>query len=130
MFSDGSEFWTARFVFQRSLAGIYFLAFLVALRQFRALCGEQGLEPAAPRLKAIRFRDAPSLFFLSSSDRTFQWAAWTGLLLSALAVRIRRPSDRNSASALSTCVIGWPTGVPSLACHSRAVPSVLNVRIR
>jgi len=34
----GTEYWLARFAFQRGLALIYLIAFLVAFRQFRAIC--------------------------------------------------------------------------------------------
>ncbi|HET7700730.1 MAG TPA: lipase maturation factor family protein, partial [Candidatus Limnocylindria bacterium] len=40
------DYWLARLVFQRALALIYLVAFVVALRQFRPLCGEHGLLPA------------------------------------------------------------------------------------
>ncbi|EMA33103.1 hypothetical protein C446_14614 [Halobiforma nitratireducens JCM 10879] len=41
----GEEFWLVRFLFQRGLAILYLLAFLVAAFQFRALAGEDGLLP-------------------------------------------------------------------------------------
>jgi lipase maturation factor len=53
----------ARFVLERGIAAIYLVAFIVAYRQFPALAGDRGLEPA-PRFLSIvpRFLDAPSVF--------------------------------------------------------------------
>ena len=53
----------ARFVLERGIAAIYLVAFVVAYRQFPALSGEHGLEPA-PRLLSVvpRFLDAPTVF--------------------------------------------------------------------
>ena len=76
----------ARFLIERGLGFLYATAFLVALRQFPALCGERGLEPA-PRFVALSsFRQAPSLFHLRYSDRFLRIVAVAGLVLSALVV--------------------------------------------
>src|SRR3954451_9172259 len=40
------DYLAARFLIERGLAAIYLIAFVVAWRQFPALCGERGLEPA------------------------------------------------------------------------------------
>src|SRR5205823_6336011 len=40
------DYWLARLIFQRLLAAIYLLGFLVALDQFRPLLGQRGLLPA------------------------------------------------------------------------------------
>ena len=79
-------YWVARFVFQRWLAGIYLVAFLVAARQFRPLAGEDGLLPLSERLERASFRDRPSLFRLIPDDRAIGAAAWTGVALSAVAL--------------------------------------------
>ena len=57
------DYHLARFLLERGLAAIYLIAFAVAWRQFPALCGERGLEPA-PRFLGVvpRFLDAPTLF--------------------------------------------------------------------
>ena len=39
------EYTIARLVIERGLALIYLIWFVVAIRQFPALCGERGLEP-------------------------------------------------------------------------------------
>ncbi|HMC68770.1 MAG TPA: lipase maturation factor family protein, partial [Mycobacteriales bacterium] len=40
------DYWLSRFVFERGLALVYLIAFLVAVNQFRPLLGEHGLLPA------------------------------------------------------------------------------------
>src|SRR6266545_3107050 len=74
----------ARFLIERGLALIYLIAFVVALRQFPALCGEHGLEPAPQYLARVRFLDAPSLFHLGYSDRRLLAVSWIGIAVSAL----------------------------------------------
>jgi hypothetical protein len=75
--------WLGRIVFQRGLAGVYLLAFLVAANQFRALLGERGLLPIPEYLARTPPRRSPSLFHLHYSDRFFAAVAWTGAALSA-----------------------------------------------
>jgi|ERR1700682_5416198 len=62
-------YWLSRLVFERGLAAIYLIAFLVAVNQFRPLLGERGLLPAPRFLAAVPFRLSPSLFYLRYSDR-------------------------------------------------------------
>jgi Lipase maturation factor len=76
----------ARFLIERGLAIIYLTAFVVALRQFPALCGERGLQPATRFLARVSFGAAPSLFHWGYSDRRLQVVAWTGIVVSALLV--------------------------------------------
>jgi hypothetical protein len=78
--------WWVRLVFQRGLAGIYLLAFLCALNQFRPLLGERGLLPAPRLLERASFREAPSIFHLHYSDRFFAAVASLGVALSAIAI--------------------------------------------
>ena len=82
----GSEYWLARFAFQRGLALIYFIAFLVAVNQFRPLLGEQGLLPVPEFLRYANFRRAPSIFHFFYSDRFFGGVAWAGIALSIVAL--------------------------------------------
>ncbi|MDL5360598.1 lipase maturation factor family protein [Halalkalicoccus sp. NIPERK01] len=83
---QGEGFWVARLLFQRALAVIYLLAFLVAARQFRPLAGEDGLLPLDRYVETVSFRDRPSLFHLVPSDRAIGIAAWAGVLLSLAAL--------------------------------------------
>jgi hypothetical protein len=80
------DIWLTRLVIQRGLGGIYFVAFLCALCQFRPLLGEHGLLPVPAFLARVRFWQAPSIFHFHYSDRCFTAVAWLGLALSALVV--------------------------------------------
>jgi hypothetical protein len=80
------DYWLARFAFQRGLALVYLVAFLVAARQFRPLAGEDGLLPLAEFVDASSFRERPSLFHFYPSDRAVGVLAWTGVALSVLAL--------------------------------------------
>ena len=80
------EYWLSRFLFERALALIYLVAFLVALNQFRPLLGERGLLPAPAFIRATRFRDTPSIFHLRYSDRLLAAVCWTGIVLALLAL--------------------------------------------
>ncbi len=78
--------WLARMVFQRSLAALYVVSFLVAANQYRALLGDHGLTPVRRYLARVPFRGSPSLFHLHHSDRTFLSVAWLGAVLSLATV--------------------------------------------
>ena len=77
------DYQIARFLIERGLAAIYFIAFVVAAIQFPALSGERGLDPAPDLLRAIRFGQAPSIFHWRYSDRLLRVVAVTGAVLSA-----------------------------------------------
>ncbi|PXY19597.1 lipase maturation factor family protein [Prauserella muralis] len=78
------DYWSSRLVFQRMLAALYLLAFVVALNQFRALLGERGLLPIPRFVRRVPFRASPSLFHLYYSDRFFAAVAGTGAVVSAV----------------------------------------------
>ncbi len=84
--ANDSTYWLTRFCFQRGLGAIYFIAFLIALNQFPALCGRTGLLPVPLYLKEVKFWDAPSLFWLNQSDAFIRALAWAGLALSIFAL--------------------------------------------
>ncbi len=72
------DYLVARFLLERGLAAIYIVAFVVALRQFPALAGEDGLEPAPEFLRLVpRFLDAPTMF---------RWTGYSDSLLRAVSV--------------------------------------------
>ena len=81
---QASDYWLARWVFERLLAAIYLLGFLTAATQFPALLGEHGLLPAPRFLRLAPFRETPSLFHAHYSDRLLQVVAWTGMAVAAL----------------------------------------------
>src|SRR5436305_1328261 len=84
--------WTAdaygftRTVFQRALGLVYLIAFVNAVNQFKPLLGERGLLPVTDWVRAIPFRETPSLFYFAPKDAAFTAAAWAGLILSSLVV--------------------------------------------
>ena len=89
-----SQYWLARLVFQRALAGVYLIAFLVAANQFRPLLGDNGLLPVPRFVELVPFRKAPSIFHLHYSDRFLAVVAWSGVALAsacALGVPERGP---------------------------------------
>lgn len=75
-----------RFLFQRTMGCMYLLVFIIALKQYRTLVGESGLLPIKHYLRTSRFLDAPSLFWINSSDTFILILTWCGLCLSALAL--------------------------------------------
>ena len=76
-----ADYWLARWVFERLVAAIYVVGFLVAINQFPALLGEDGLLPVHRYLAVARFRQAPSLFHLHYSDNLLRLISWTGIAL-------------------------------------------------
>src|SRR3982751_3900135 len=79
-------YWHSRWLFERGLAVIYLVGFLVVLQQFLPLLGERGLLPAARFIKEVPFRASPSIFYWFHSDRAFQACGWIGLALSVVAL--------------------------------------------
>ena len=85
-----------RFWILRLLALVYATAFLVLVLQHQALIGSGGLLPADLFLERIRasydgsVSEAamllPTLFWIDCSDATLRAAAWSGLILSLLAL--------------------------------------------
>jgi hypothetical protein len=80
------DYWASRLAFQRMLAAIYLIAFLVADNQFRALIGARGLLPVPKFVARVPFRRAPGLFQLYYSDGFFAAVAWAGAAVSAALV--------------------------------------------
>jgi lipase maturation factor len=82
-----------RWLFLRSMGIIYFSAFYSLLFQIRGLLGPDGLLPAGMYLKVVeqdvgssRYWFAPTLLWLSSSDRALMALCWIGLIASVLLV--------------------------------------------
>ncbi|MDZ7674054.1 MAG: lipase maturation factor family protein [Acidimicrobiales bacterium] len=76
----------ARLLFQRGLALVYLIGFVVARNQFRGLLGSRGLTPIRRYVAATTFRQTPSIFVLRSTDRFFLGCCWVGIALSAAAL--------------------------------------------
>jgi lipase maturation factor 1 len=82
-----------RWLFLRALALIYFSAFYSLLRQVCGLIGPDGVLPAHQYLAAVhralgplRFWFAPSLYWISSSNKALLVVCWIGLIASIVAV--------------------------------------------
>jgi len=88
MTETDDQYWCTRFLFQRCLACIYLIGFLIALNQYLPLVGEHGLEPLRLllKLREVKFWDAPSLFWIDGSDRFVMKVIWSGLALSIFAL--------------------------------------------
>jgi Lipase maturation factor len=80
------DYTIARLVIERGLALIYVIAFVVAARQFPALCGERGLQPASRILSRTRFLETPTLFHWGYSDRRLSIVSWSGAAVAFLLV--------------------------------------------
>ncbi len=86
MSDELAGYWYSRFVFERGLALIYLIAFIVVVNQFIPLLGERGLLPVPRFVEAVPFRVSPSLFYFRATDVVFRIAGWVGILLSLVAV--------------------------------------------
>jgi hypothetical protein len=86
MVHELSGYWYSRWLFERGLACIYLVAFLVAVNQFVPLVGERGLLPAVRFVREVPVRLSPSIFFWFTSDGAFRACAWLGVLLSMIAL--------------------------------------------
>src|SRR3954465_2703571 len=86
MADELAGYWYSRFVFERGLALIYLIGFIVVINQFIPLLGEHGLLPVARFTEAVPFRVSPSLFYFRPTDVVFRIAGWLGVLLSLVAL--------------------------------------------
>ena len=100
------DYWLAQVIFQRALAAIYLIAFVVALNQFRALLGERGLLPVPRFLARVSFRESPSLFHLHYSDRALAAVAWIGIVVSAALV-VGLPQEGPLWVSMTPWVVLW-----------------------
>lgn len=101
-----TEYWITRFCFQRALAFIYLIAFVIAANQFIPLLGERGLEPVRRFIGVVPFRRSPSLFWLNCSDRFITAVIWCGVALSGFA--LSGYSERfGLAASMATWALLW-----------------------
>jgi hypothetical protein len=104
------DYQVARFVVERGLAALYLIAFVVALRQFPALCGERGLEPVPRFLAAIpRFLSAPTVFrWIGYSDTKLRATSVVGIAVSAAVLLGLPQGDRLPAEiGLAVTMLAW-----------------------
>jgi len=83
---ENPQYWLTRLIFQKALAGTYLIAFAIAFNQARPLIGENGLHPIRVFLNYVRFWDAPSLFWINSSDQALFFLSALGLALASFAL--------------------------------------------
>ncbi len=96
----------ARFAIERGIAAIYLVAFVVAVRQFPALSGEHGLEPASRVLAVTTFWELPSLFHWRYSDRLLVATGGIGIVLSA-ALLLGLPQQAPLPVTMATWFVLW-----------------------
>ncbi len=99
-------YWYSRWLFERGLAAIYLIGFLVVVNQFIPLLGERGLLPVSRFVREVPFRATPSLFYLFPTDRAFRLAGWFGVALSLLALS-GLPQRVNSVSTAVVWGLLW-----------------------
>jgi hypothetical protein len=99
-------YWYSRFLFERSLALAYLIAFAVAANQFVPLLGERGLLPVSRFTQFVPFRSSPSLFFLAPTDLVFRVAAGSGIALAVLALSAW-PQQRGTLVSAVVWVALW-----------------------
>jgi hypothetical protein len=83
-FFSAENYYYARLIFERTLGGLFFVAFLSAFNQFKALLGTNGLAPAPEFIKQTDFKTYPGLFHWRYSDKLAQIVGLVGMILSAL----------------------------------------------
>jgi hypothetical protein len=104
------DYLVARFLIERGLAALYLVAFVVAWRQFPALCGERGLEPAPRFLEAVpRFLDAPSIFrWIGYSDGRLRAVSGAGIAVAAaLLVGLPQSPELPVDAGLALTMLAW-----------------------
>lgn len=102
MLPEHHKYWTARFLLYRGLFLTYFVAFLVAYRQFVPLAGENGLLPFTRWLEGRDIREHPSLFHFFDSDRTVELVSLAGCSLSLVGLA---GIEWFGALAVGTCLL-------------------------
>jgi hypothetical protein len=100
------SYWSARWLLGRGLAFVYLVAFLVAVRQFRPLSGEDGLLPLSNAVEYWEFREKPSLFHWFDSDDAIAAVAWAGVALAMLAL-LGLPSMLGTLPRMVVWVAMW-----------------------
>ena len=99
-------YWYSRFLFERALAAMYLVGFLVAANQFVPLLGERGLLPVSRFTQYVPFRASPSLFFLFPTDAAFRTCAWLGVGLAVLALT-GWPQQRGAVASAVVWALMW-----------------------
>lgn len=80
------SYYLTRLIFQKALALVYLIAFLVVVHQFKPLLGEKGLLPVPQFIKFAPFSQFPSIFYFFPKDWAFTLFGLIGVGLSLLAL--------------------------------------------
>jgi lipase maturation factor len=106
MSDSAVSYWYSRWLFERSLALLYLVAFLCAVNQFVPLLGERGLLPFTRFVRYVPFRESPSLLYFFPTDRAAQIMAWLGVVLSCVALS-GYPQAKSTIFAASIWIALW-----------------------
>ena len=85
LFSE-SSYNNTKIVFQRSLAFLYAIAYLILINQASGLFGPKGILPAQLLLKRVEFLNAPSIFHFGFNDLLIYTYSIVGFIISILAI--------------------------------------------
>lgn len=75
-----------RVIFLKAVAIIYICGFANVVNQYIGLLGEKGLLPIKYFIRAVPWKNSPSLFYLNFEDKTLKIAGWIGLVLAIAAL--------------------------------------------
>ncbi|MBT7610930.1 MAG: lipase maturation factor family protein [Bacteriovoracaceae bacterium] len=80
------DFYYSKMLFQRSLAFIYLMGFLIMFNQGKALLGKNGILPARIFISKVKFSQSPSIFYFFESDQFMTMISVLGAIISVLAI--------------------------------------------
>ena len=75
----GENYWIAKILFQKGLASVYLIAFVIAYRQYSGLVGEDGILPIESFIEDKEFSEVLSIFYFFNSDRFLKFSATSGI---------------------------------------------------
>ena len=112
----------ARWIWLRALGGIFFSAFYSLYFQIHGLIGPNGILPAASYLDAVRsalggkgYWYAPTLLWLSASDRALSALVWIGLAASTALILNLWP--RVSIAVAGVCFLSFISAAQDFASY-------------
>ena len=114
----GESFTVAQFLITKGVGLTYLIAFTVAYRQYRGLCGEDGILPVKDFVDENSFWDSISIFHFFNSDKDLKYASVAGIFLS-LSVVAGIPSRISSFYSFFTWILFFQ--INGLAAFCQAV---------
>src|ERR1700751_4419989 len=76
------DYWLARLALERSVAGLFLVAFLNVVNRLNPLLGEGGLWRVPLFVRRVDPKESRSLFFYFPNDTAFTICGWIGVGLS------------------------------------------------